>query len=57
MTDRDWDFCDQCIFYVPCQRPERKKGEGCSAFSAYPYELNALINEEMLYQQTGRIKK
>jgi hypothetical protein len=54
---REWDFCDQCIFYVSCLREEKKRGDGCEAFSPYPYELNAVINEEMLFQQTGKVKK
>jgi hypothetical protein len=36
---REWNFCDKCIFYISCLRPERKqKGEGCEAFYPYPYE-------------------
>jgi hypothetical protein len=34
---REWDFCDQCIFWVPCMRTEKRKGDGCAAFSPYPY--------------------
>jgi hypothetical protein len=37
--DREWDHCDQCIFYVTCARPEKRKGKGCKeAFSPYPYK-------------------
>lgn len=40
MTERvrEWDFCDQCIFFVACLRREKRKGEGCEAFYPYPYE-------------------
>jgi hypothetical protein len=36
---RQWDFCDKCLFFVPCLKPERKKGDGCGAFESYPWEL------------------
>ena len=37
--EREWDFCDQCWFYVSCLRIERRKGIGCDVFEPYPYEL------------------
>lgn len=36
--DREWDHCDQCIFYIACLRPERAKGKGCEAYSPFPYK-------------------
>lgn len=38
--ERDWDFCDQCIFYTTCKKPEKKKGDGCETFNPYPYKQN-----------------
>lgn len=43
---REWDFCDQCIFYRACLRPERKKGDGCfTAF--YPYPFSTFTDEQI----------
>lgn len=36
---RDWDFCDKCMFYICCSRAERRKGDGCRVFEAYPWEV------------------
>ncbi len=42
MTAREWDFCDQCIFFICCLRSERRtRGEGCEAFYPYPYSAEA----------------
>jgi len=43
---REWDFCDQCMFYISCLRPQKKKGEGCEAFEPYPYELDSNISRK-----------
>ena len=36
--DREWDHCDQCIFYIACLRQERKNGKGCEVYSPFPYK-------------------
>jgi hypothetical protein len=36
--NREWDHCDQCIFYIACLRKEKSKGKGCEAYSSYPYK-------------------
>lgn len=36
--DREWDHCDQCIFFISCLRKERAKGKGCEAYSTFPYK-------------------
>jgi hypothetical protein len=55
MIERDWDFCDQCIFFMACLRKEKKtRGEGCDAFSSYPYEIEEADRSTLL---TGFLSK